>query len=207
MPPETPPETPDAAETSPRDRNAVTMLLARVSAGDDAAQADLFTAVYQELRQIAVAKMAGLGPGQTLQATALVHEAYLKLAVADAAWDGRAHFFGAAARAMRNIIVDQIRRQASVRHGGAHQRAALDTQIAEPSAMDPDRILDIESALVRLERDHPRAARIVDLRFFVGLSDQETSRAMGLSTRTVYREWSYAKAWLRRELSDPTMME
>ncbi len=151
---------------------------------------------------MAAAKMARLGPGQTLQATALVNEAYLKLAGGREAWKGRAHFFGAAARAMRNIIVDQVRRKSAAKHGGGQRRVEIDTRIAAPSSTDPDRILDLDRALLRLEVEQPRAAHVVDLRFFAGLSDDETAEALGISTRTVYREWSYAKAWLRRELAD-----
>ncbi len=150
---------------------------------------------------MAAAKVARLGPGQTLQATALVNEAYLKLAGGRGVWEGRAHFFAAAARAMRNIIVDQVRRKAAAKHGGGQRRVEIDTGIAATSAADPDRVLDIDRALLRLEAEQPRAAHVVDLRFFVGMSDDEIAEALGVSTRTVYREWSYAKAWLRRELS------
>ena len=181
---------------------SITVLLDRVAAGDATAEAELIEAVYTELRHMAVARMAALHPGQTLQPTALVHEAYMKLAPADSVWDGRAHFFGAAGRAMRNVIVDQVRRGATRRHGGDRMRVPLDGTIAEPLPDDPDRLLDIESALRRFERTDPRAARIVDLRFFVGLSDRETADALDISIRTVQREWAYAKAWLRRALTE-----
>lgn len=182
--------------------SSITLLLDRIAEGDTDAQTELIEAVYAELRHMAVARLAAMHPGQTLQPTALVHEAYMKLAPADSVWDGRAHFFGAAGRAMRNVIVDQVRRAATRRHGGDHSRVPLDATIAEPLPDDPDRLLDIESALRRLERDDPRAAKVVDLRFFVGLSDAETADALDVSVRTVQREWAYAKAWLRRELTE-----
>lgn len=191
----------------PNDRHPVTLLLEKVNAGDPTAESALLELVYEELREMAAARMAGLGAGQTLQATALVNEAYMKLAPRDGSWEGRAHFFGAAGRAMRNIIVDQYRRKDTARHGGDRQRVPLDTSIATTNPGDPEQVIAIEEALRRLEQEEPRAAQVVDLRYFVGLSDQATADAMGISLRTVYREWSYAKAWLRRELEDPQLME
>lgn len=182
--------------------NAVTLLLKRLSEGDGTAEHELLEIVYDELRRIAASKVAALAPGDTLQATALVNEAYMKLASGDSAWDGRAHFFGAAARAMRNIIVDQIRRKATVKHGAEWRQTPLDARIAAPTASDPQRVLEIEEALARLEIEEPRAATIVDMRFFVGLSDEDTAQMLGISARTVHREWTYAKAWLRKELAD-----
>jgi len=182
-------------------QQCVTVLIERLRGGDASAEAELMGVVYDELRSMAAAKVSGLGPGETLQATALVNEAYMKLASGASSWESRAHFFGAAARAMRNIIVDQVRRKASAKRGGGLRRVELDTRVAAPPSVDPDRLLDLDAAMLRLEKDHPRVAKIVDVRFFVGLSDQETADLLGISVSTVYREWAYAKAWLRRELA------
>ena len=181
---------------------SITILLGRLADGDPAAEAALIGLVHAELRRMASARLALLGPGQTLQATALVHEAYLKLATGQTLWESRAHFFGAAGRAMRNIIVDQIRRKSAVRHGGEMTRVPLDPEVVGPRAGDLGRVLEIEDALRQLEAEHSRAARVVELRFFVGLNDEQVAEALGLSVRTVYREWSFAKEWLRRALGD-----
>lgn len=187
--------------------SAVTLLLERVRKGDASAEGELMSVVYDELRHMAAARLAGQSDGRLLQPTELVNEAYLKLASPTEPWEGRAHFFGAAARAMRHIIVDQIRRQTRLRRNDDRRSQPLDTQFAEPDAADADQVLDIEALLVQLETDQPRAARVVDLRFFVGLSEEDTAEALGLSARTVYRDWSYAKAWLRRELADPRLLD
>jgi RNA polymerase sigma factor (TIGR02999 family) len=187
--------------------SAVTLLLDRMRQGEEGVESELMAVVYDELRRMAADRIGIQPRGELLQPTELVNEAYLKLASPTEAWEGRAHFFGAAARAMRHILVDQIRRQSRLRRGAGRQAQPLDTQFAEPQAADADQVLDIEELLVRLEASQPRAARIVDLRFFVGLSEDDTAQALGLSARTVYRDWAYAKAWLRRELADPRVLD
>ncbi len=180
----------------------ITLLLERVNAGEHSAETELFTAVYEELRQMARTRAKTQDPGSLLQATALVNEAYLKLSSGRSTWDCRAHFFGAAGRAMRNIVADDIRRRSTAKHGNGLDRVDLDTHIEGPYAENPGRVLEVDEALKRLEQEQPRAARIVELRYFVGLTDEETAEALDISVRTVYREWSYAKAWLHRDLQD-----
>ncbi|MEC9373775.1 MAG: ECF-type sigma factor [Planctomycetota bacterium] len=192
------------------EQRAVTQVLADLRAGDPAASERLLPLVYDELRRIAAARMAALPAGQTLQPTALVHEAYLKLVKTDgdpASWDSRAHFFGAAARAMRNILVDAARRKAALTHGGAHDRQALHDDNAP--AFDTPRIdiIALDEALTRLESSDPRAHQIVMLRFFAGLTEEQTAAALEISDRTVRREWNYARAWLRREMGDAPEVE
>lgn len=180
--------------------DAITLILERVSSGDAKAESELFDAVYDELRRMAISRAASQGPGSVLQATALVNEAYLKLKPAKGTWEGRAHFFGAAARAMRNIVADDARRRARGKHGGAFRHVELDSQVQAPNLGVPGHILEINDALERLLEEQPRAARVVELRYFAGLSDAETAKALGISLRTVFREWAFAKAWLSREL-------
>ncbi len=190
-------------------RQPVTVLLERMSSGDRAAEAELFSVVFGELRGMAAARLRSLSPGDTLRPTELVNEAYIRLACGADGWKGRAHFFGAAGRAMRHILVDRARRRSSVKRGGDLRRARLDVagdcEVGDPD--DLQRVLEIEEALRTLERDHPLAARVTELRFFVGLSNEEVAEALGRSLRTVYREWSFAKAWLRRELSRDSVGE
>ncbi len=158
--------------------------------------------IYEELRELARARMARLPPGQTLQPTALVHEAYLRVVGStDAGWDSRGHFFAAAAQAMRNIIVDQARRKAATKHGGDRARYPmddLDLAIQPPS----EDVLALDEALRHLEADDPRKGRIVNLRYFAGLTAQDTAAALGVSIGTVEREWRYIKAWLHTQLLD-----
>jgi RNA polymerase sigma factor (TIGR02999 family) len=139
-------------------------------------------------------------PGQTLEATALVHEAYLKVVGdADPGWDHRGHFFAAAAQAMREILVDQARRKAAVKRGGDHKRVDLDD--IEPEIRSPaDDVLLVNETLQRLESEDPRKARLTNLRYFAGLSNEETAKVLGVSVGTVEREWRYIRAWLKREL-------
>ncbi len=182
--------------------SAVTLVLKAAVAGDREAAARLLPLVYEELRTLARARMARLAPGQTLQPTALVHEAYLRvIGTATLDWDGRGHFFAAAAQAMRNIIVDQARRKAAAKHGGDRARHPLDELdlAIQPPTED---VLALDEALRRLESDDPRKGRIVDLRYFAGLTVQETAAAMGVSIGTVEREWRYIKAWLHTQLLD-----
>jgi RNA polymerase sigma factor (TIGR02999 family) len=177
----------------------VTRLLDAASAGDRRAAADLLPLVYDELRRLAAARLAAEPSGNTLQPTALVHEAYLRLVgTADAdQWDHRGHFFAAAAEAMRRILIDQARQKATARHGGAMQRQGLDPDAAAVPEPRED-LLALDEALDRLAAEDPLKANLVKLRYFVGLSLAEAAAALGLSERTAGRHWAYARAWLRR---------
>jgi RNA polymerase sigma factor (TIGR02999 family) len=159
--------------------------------------------VYSDLRKLAAARMARLAPGQTIQATALVHEAYVRLVGStDPGWQGRAHFFGAAARAMRDILADHLQRKASLKRGGHMRRVGEDTA-AELSADGPsDDVLAVEEALEEFEREYPRRAEVVTLSFFGGLTTAEIAEVLGQSTRTVERDWRFAKAWLNGRLAE-----
>jgi RNA polymerase sigma factor (TIGR02999 family) len=166
------------------------------------AAAELLPAVYAELRRLAVVLSGRLPPGQTLQPTALVHEAYLKLVrTHDPGWEGRRHFFGAAARAMRQILVDQARRKASAKHGGHGHRVELTEGLAliEPPAED---VLALDEAVQCLQAEEPRLAELVLLRYYTGLSVEETASVVGRSVRTVVREWRQARAWLAVRMKD-----
>ena len=182
----------------------VTRILSALEQGDPHAAGQLLPLVYDELRQLAAQRLAQEKPGQTLQATALVHEAYLRLvapaggaasAGREPRWDSRGHFFAAAAEAMRRILVDQARRKASSKRGGRHQRIDL-PDLAEPSAEGPLDLLALNEALQLLEEQQPDKAQIVKLRFFAGLSLEETAQALGISRATAQRNWAYARAWL-----------
>ena len=162
---------------------------------------DLLPLVYEELRRLAAHKLALEAPGQTLDATALVHEAYLRLAGGDAAkhWDGRGHFFAAAAEAMRRILVEKVRHKRRLRHGGGRKRLALDeAQLAEETS--DDRLLAVDEALAGLAQEEPQVAEVVKLRFFVGLTIEQTAEALEISVRTANRHWAYGKAWLHQQL-------
>ncbi|WZO99344.1 ECF-type sigma factor [Isosphaeraceae bacterium EP7] len=164
--------------------------------------ADLLPVVYAELRRLAAALAARLPPGQTLQPTALVHEAYLRLVDdQDPGWSGRRHFFGAAARAMRDILVEQARRKATHKHGGAAHRVALIEGLAiiEPPA---DELLAVDEAIRKLKAEKPHLAEIIMLRYFAGLSVDETAAVLGISASTLAREWRFARAWLAHRLGD-----
>ena len=179
----------------------VTEVLAAAREGSPQAAAKLLPLVYTELRRQAEIQLARVPPGQTLQPTALVHEAYLRLVGdADPGWENRRHFFAAAANAMRNILVEQARRKAAIKRGGGRQRVELDdaTMAIEPPT---ENILAINEALKKLERRDPRAGQVVTLRFFVGLTEEETAKVLDISPRTVRREWAYARAYLHRELT------
>jgi RNA polymerase sigma factor (TIGR02999 family) len=185
----------------------VTRILSAIEQGDPHAAEQLLPLVYRELRQLAAQKLAQEKPGQTLQATALVHEAYLRLvASGDASapreqrWDSRGHFFAAAAEAMRRILVDNARRKATSRRGGKFDRIAM-PDIGQPSAEDPIDLLALEEALRKLEQQHPDKAQIVKLRFFAGCTLEETARALGISRATAQRNWAYARAWLFGQLN------
>ena len=177
----------------------VTELLRAAQAGDAGAAERLLAVVYQELHQLACARMAGLPPGQTLQATALVHEAYLRLTdKSDVSWESRQHFFFAATRAMRDILVEQARRKAGPARGG-RRRQKLDEACAvvEPPA---ENVLAVHEALEELEKQDPAKAQIVLLCYFSGLTTAETAEVLGLAERTLDRQWRYIRAWLLKRL-------
>ena len=164
--------------------------------------ADLLPDVYAELRRLAAVLSGRLQPGQTLQPTALVHEAYLRLVRdQDPGWQGRRHFFGAAARAMREILIEQARRKATRKHGGASERVALGEGLAM-IAPPADDLLALDEAIGRLQTEKPNMAEIVMLRYYTGLSFEETSGVVGRSVSTIKREWRFARAWLARQLGD-----
>lgn len=177
----------------------ITCILQALTAGDDRAGDELFTVVYGELRRIARALSARERPDHTLQPTAVVHEAYLRLVGEESPrWENRAHFFAAAAEAMRRILIDHARRKASLKRGGGHRRSSL-TDLPEPDARLED-LLALDQALDRLEERDPAMAEVVKLRYFAGLSVEETAKALGTSPRSVNRAWTAARSWLRREL-------
>jgi RNA polymerase sigma factor (TIGR02999 family) len=177
----------------------VTRLLERFQQGDPSAADQLLPLVYGELRKLAAERMANEKPGQTLQATALVHEAYLRLVGADPEkpWDGRGHFFAAAAEAMRRILIDRARHKQTHKAGGGRRR--LDFDGLEPALEEEhgDRLLVLDEALRRLEAEDPRKAELVKLRFFAGLTSEQAAAALGVSTSTVEKDWAYARSWLR----------
>jgi RNA polymerase sigma factor (TIGR02999 family) len=180
---------------------AVTEAICQIDAGDTLATDRLLGIVYQELRAMAEGQMQREAPGQTLQATALVHEAYLRL-LGDGSprWDNRAHFFGAAGEAMRRILVERARKRAAIKHGGGHQRVPLEHADGARVEEDDTSLLALHEALTRLEAQDPRMANVVKLRYFVGLSIEQTAEALNVTSRTVDREWVAAKAWLRDAL-------
>ncbi len=176
----------------------VTQLLNSIDAGDPQAAGELLPLVYDELRRLAAARMAGERPGQTIQATVLVHEAWLKIAGnGEQRWENRRHFFAVAAEAMRRILIDRARRRQRARHGGGQQRVDLDdAEIAAPATGDEDRMLLINEALDALAASDPLMAEVVKLRFFVGLNAVEAAQVLGVTERTVDRHWAYARSWL-----------
>jgi RNA polymerase sigma factor (TIGR02999 family) len=179
----------------------VTQLLDSAAAGDAKAAAELLPLVYDELRKLAVARMANEKPGQTLQATALVHEAYLRLVDVEKAqhWDGRGHFFAAAAQAMRRILIDRAREKGREKRGGKLQRLDIDA-LDLAAKVTPDQLLAVDDALSRLAAEDLTAAKIVELRYFAGMTVDEAGQALGISTTSAYRHWNYARAWLHNEL-------
>ena len=178
----------------------VTQILERAEQGDPKAAEELLPLVYEELRKLAAAKMAHEAPGQTLQATALVHEAWLRLAGgSERPWNNRGHFFGAAAEAMRRILVERARKKARVRHGGGLEKMDWEHVTIATEDCD-DTVLAIHEALEKLTTESPQKAEIVKLRYFTGLEHQEIAQALGISEPTVRRHWAYARAWLYAEL-------
>jgi RNA polymerase sigma factor (TIGR02999 family) len=181
--------------------NDVTQLLNAASRGDGQAADKLLPLVYDELRRLAAQRLAQEKPGQTLEATALVHEAYVRLVDVDkpADWDGRRHFFAAAAEAMRRILVDQARRKKSEKHGGNRKRVEL---IDAPAIEEDDRLLALDDALTKLAAEDPQAARVVELRQFAGLGHEDIAAALGITVYQARQTWAYARAWLSA-LLDP----
>jgi RNA polymerase sigma factor (TIGR02999 family) len=180
----------------------VTHILSAIEQGDPAAAEQLLPLVYDELRKLAAQKLAQEKPGQTLQATALVHDAYIRLVDVDKSqhWNSRGHFFAAAAEAMRRIMIEQARRKRSQRQGGTRLRRELsdDDLIAMPI---DDELIDLDEAISRLSAADPQAAELVKLRVFAGMTIEEVAEVQGISARTVKRNWAYARAWLGRELA------
>lgn len=182
----------------------VTRILDAIERGDPSGAGELLPLVYNELRRLAARKLAGEKPGQTLDATGLVHEAYLRLlgpAGARPGWDGRGHFFAAAAEAMRRILIDNARHKAAARHGGGGRRVALDDPLLAIQAPSDD-LLALDEALERLAAEDTTKANLVKLHFFAGLSLEEAAASLGISRATAYRFWTYARAYLRHELRD-----
>jgi RNA polymerase sigma factor (TIGR02999 family) len=176
----------------------VTQILSATVAGDPRAAAELLPLVYDELRKLAAARLAEERPGQTLQATALVHEAYLRLVggAQPQDWHGRGHFFAAAAEAIRRILIDRARHKQTHKAGGENRRLDLDA-IGQPSAeVEDDRLLALDEALRQLETADPRKAALVKLRFFAGLTAEQAAAALGVSTSTAEKDWAYARSWL-----------
>jgi len=178
----------------------VTQILNAIERGDAQATDELLPLVYEELRLLAAQKLSHEAPGQTLQATALVHEAYLRL-VGDEpqSWQNRGHFFAAAAEAMRRILVDNARRKQARKCGGGRARVPLDdADVVDPAT--PEEIMALDDALARFAAEDPQAADIMKLRLFAGLSTDQAAQAVGVSRATAYRQWTYARAWLRSEI-------
>jgi RNA polymerase sigma factor (TIGR02999 family) len=181
--------------------NEVTRILSALQQGETESAEALLPLVYEELRKLAARKLSRELPGQTLQATALVHEAYLRLVDQDKIqrWDSRGHFFAAAAEAMRRILVDRARRKRTGKHGGQYQRQ--DVEEVEIVAAEPSEdVLALDEALTRLAAEDPSKAELVKLRYFAGLSIEDAARALGISSATAKRNWAYARAWLFRQI-------
>lgn len=181
----------------------VTQIIARIESGDGQASEELLPLVYSELRRLAEIKLASEKPGQTLQATALVHEAYVRLVDPSRPqqWDNSRHFFSAAAEAMRRILIERARQRASLKRGGDRERVEL-AEI-EPAVLPLacDDILGLDEALEKLCQQHPRKAELVKLRFYAGLTTAQAAQTLGISTSTAENDWAYARSWLRLEMS------
>jgi RNA polymerase sigma factor (TIGR02999 family) len=181
--------------------NDVTRILSAIEQGDPSAAGQLLPLIYDELRKLAAQKLAREEPGQSLQATALVHEAYLRLVGNNAArgWSGRGHFFAAAATAMRRILIERARQKRRQIHGGERRRRELHPDIVAATEPDED-LLALDTALAKLAERDPVKGRLVELRYFAGLTGEEAAEILGVSARTADRYWVYARAWLRREM-------
>jgi RNA polymerase sigma factor (TIGR02999 family) len=186
------------SNSDPVNRGEMTLLLQNAARGDTAAAERILPIVYDELRKLAAAKMARESGGQTLQPTALVHEAWLRLgADQQPAWESRAQFFAAAAEAMRRILIENARRRRAARHGGGLERASPADELNQVASLQADdELLAVHDALDALAQHDPRKAELVKLRYFVGLELSEIAQVMGVSERTVNRDWGYARAWL-----------
>jgi RNA polymerase sigma factor (TIGR02999 family) len=194
----------DAGKSEAGAIGEATRVLERAQRGDPHAAAELLPLVYDELRRLAAAKMARERPDQTIQPTALVHEAWLRLVGnEDREWNGRAHFFGAAAEAMRRILVDRAREKKALKRGGDLERVNVDT-LELPAPMPDDELLALDEALARLANVDTRAAEMVKLCFFVGLTQEEAAKQLGVSLATAERVWGFARAWLLREVRKQT---
>ncbi|MGE0761603.1 MAG: ECF-type sigma factor [Pirellulaceae bacterium] len=185
------------------EENEVTLVLRRIEAGDSRAAEELLPLVYRQLRELAAARMAKTPPGQTLQPTALVHEAFVRVIDQQdpRQWAGRRHFFFATARAMRDILVEQARRKASLKGGGGLRRRALKAEPIE-IAVPVEDVLEVDTALKRLEAEDAESAQLVMLRYFAGLSVEQISQVLDVSASTIKRRWRYVRAWFRRELNE-----
>jgi len=188
--------------------NDVTQILSQIESGDSAATEQLLPLVYDELKRLAARRLAKEKPGQTLQATALVHEVYLRLVDKDKAqhWDGRRHFFAAAAEAMRRILVEQARRKQRQKHGGGARRVDLEENHWMETTT-PDQLLAIDDALAKLAQEDPTAADVVKLRYFAGMSVAEAAEALGIHRATANRHWAYARAWIRADIEQSESAE
>ena len=174
----------------------ITLVLQAMGRGDGLPAEELLTLVYEQLRRLAAARMAREAPGQTLQATALVHEAWLRLVRDDdQTWENRAHFFGAASEAMRRIVIENARRKSSLKRGGELQRVDI-SEINLAETTPDDKILMIDEGLETLQAEYPKIARLVVMKFFGGLTNEEAAETLGVTERTVGRQWAFAKAWL-----------
>ncbi|MEM1070143.1 MAG: ECF-type sigma factor [Planctomycetota bacterium] len=180
----------------------VTQILSAIEAGDRQAASQLLPLVYDELRRLATHKMGQEKAGQTLQPTALVHEAFLRLVGSQdrKQWDGRGHFFAAAAEAMRRILIESARRRNADKRGGGMVRCELHEEDVTLDAEDFETLLSLDEALTKLAKEDPQLAKLVELRYFTGLTIDETAQILGVSPRTTKRNWAYARAWLKREM-------
>lgn len=180
----------------------VTRILSAIEQGDPRAAELLLPLVYDELRKLAAQRMVAENPGQTLQATALVHEAYVRLVDVEQPqhWEGRGHFFAAAAEAMRRILIEQARRKATQKRGGRLERLALDREVAAPQVEGADDLLALDEALERLAQVDHLAAELVKLRYFAGLTVEQAADVLAMSPRSAYYAWNYARSWLRRAI-------